>query len=85
MSCYHRNITLRQVPHDKTLSHQNATLRDFVIIPVFCTCMIYAIGSSAGMRHALIMPFEIEMDTEYILAMNVGYTLLQHLDVERSF
>ncbi len=31
------------------------------------------------------MPFEIEMDTEYILAMYVGYTLLQHLDLARNF
>ena len=85
MSCHHRNIELRQVSHDKTLLHQNVILPDLVIIPVFCACMIAAIGSSPGMRHAVIMPFEIEMDTEYILVMNIGYTLLQHLDIERNF
>lgn len=85
MYCHHRKIKLRRVSHDKTLLHQNVTLPDFVIIPVFCACMIAAIGSSHGMRHAVIMPFEIEMDTEYILLMNIGYTLLQHLDIERNF
>lgn len=85
MSCHHRKIKLRRVSHDKTLLHQNVTLPDFVIIPVFCACMIAAIGFSPGMRHAVIMPFEIEMDTEYILLMNIGYTLLQHLDIERNF
>ena len=85
MSCQHRNIKLRQVSYDKNLSFQYVALRDFVIIPVFCACMIAAMGSSVSMRHAVIMPFEIEMDTEYILAMYVGYALLQHLDVARNF
>ena len=85
MSCHHRNIKFRQVLHDKTFSHQNVTWPDFVIIPVFCACMIAAMGSSVSMRHAIIMPFEIEMDTEYILAMYVGYALLQHLDIARNF
>ncbi len=85
MSCHHHNIKLRRVAHDKTFLHQKVTLPDFVIIPVFCACMISAIGSFPGMRHAVIMPFEIEMDTEYILAMNIGYTVLQHLDIARNF
>lgn len=84
MFCYHRNVKLRLVSQDKTLSHHNAALRDFVIIPVFCACMISAIGSSVGVRHAIIMPFEIEMDTEFISAKNAGYTLLPSLDLERN-
>lgn len=84
MFCQHRNIKLRRVADNQTLPHPNVTLHDFVIIPVFCACMISAIGASSGMRHAVIMPFEIEMDTEYILAMNAGVTLSQPRDVERN-
>ncbi len=83
MSCHHRNIKLRQVSHDKTLSFQYVAFRDYVIIPVFCVCMISAVGPSVGMRHAVFMQFEINMDTEYIMVINVAYLKL-HLGIERN-
>lgn len=84
MSCHHRNIKLRRVSHDQSLSHQNAVWHDFVIIPVFCACMIAAMGSSVSMRHAVIMPFEIEMDTEFILSTHARVTLSPPQDVARN-
>ncbi len=83
MSCQHRNIKLSNTAQDKKLSCRYVTLSDTVIIPVFCVCMIAAMGSSAGLRHAVFMQFDVDRNTEYIVAMNAGYFLLQALAVEQ--
>lgn len=83
MSCQHRNIKLSNTTQVKKLSCRYAALSDTVIIPVFCVCMITAMGSSAGLRHAVFMQFDVDRDTEYIVAMNAGYFLLQTLAVKK--
>lgn len=74
MSCSNRNVKLRHTSQDVTHTHQNIALFASVIVPVFCVCMIYVMGSSAGIRYAVTMQFDVDANTEYIVLIYIVIT-----------
>lgn len=83
MSCSQRNIKLRQTPQYSSPSPQYVMLYGAVIIPVFCVCMISAMGSFFGIRHAVSMQFDVDADTEHIKGVNAEYFYKQQIDFEK--
>ena len=55
----------RSLQNDSNL-HRYLSLSEAIIIPVFCVCLIAAIGRATGLHHVLVMQFEVDKDTEYI-------------------
>ncbi|HHJ36072.1 MAG TPA: hypothetical protein ENJ87_09940 [Gammaproteobacteria bacterium] len=70
MSCRLRDIEVRQTSQQSGLSPRYVTLSGAITVPVFCACMIAAMGSPAGFRQVITMLFDIDANTEYILRMD---------------
>ena len=70
MSCCFRNSQLRHTVQDTTFSTQVSiryySLFQSVIVPVFCACMISAMGLISGLRQVVFMQFASDADTEHI-------------------
>ncbi|MBL4711526.1 MAG: hypothetical protein JKX75_03325 [Gammaproteobacteria bacterium] len=83
MLCSQRNIKLRQTSYKNALSPRYVLLCEAVIIPVFCTCMISAIGTISGGRHVTTMQFDVDADTEYINVKIATYSQ-QQINIEEK-
>jgi len=46
---------------------QCSLLQTTIIIPVFCACLIAAMGAATGLRHVTTMQFDVDRNTEFIL------------------
>ena len=46
---------------------QYSLLQKTIIVPIFCACLIAAIGSARGLRHITTMQFDVDRNTEFIL------------------
>ena len=46
---------------------QYLLLQTTIIVPIFCACLIAAIGSATGLRHVTTMQFSVDRNTEFIL------------------
>lgn len=70
MSCCFRNSQLRHTVQDTTFSTQVSiryySLFQSIIVPVFCACMISAMGLICGLRQVVLMQFAPDADTEHI-------------------
>lgn len=90
MSYCKNSIKLRKPSHclfqqefqDVSLSQRYNYLTITVIVPVFCACMISAMGITAGLRHVLTMLFEIKTYTEHISSVLVSGFEMQYLNSE---
>ena len=69
---------------DDSHSPRYITLRNAVLIPIFCVCLITAIGNIAGVRHVVTMQFVVDRNTEYIVSSNTAF-LFGQLDVNNGF
>ena len=61
------------------------TIFDAIIIPVFCVCMIAAIGRVTGLRHVVVMQFDVDRDTEYITLYIAALIFSQPRRIYKSF
>jgi hypothetical protein len=70
MSCRQSNIELRLTGQKSMFSPRYTTIGGAIIVPVFCVCMIAAMGSLAGIRQVVTMQFDIDRNTEFISLLN---------------
>lgn len=84
MSYCQSEITLRQLPRELEFSPIFATLSVSIIVPVFCACMISAMGSIAGIRQTVSMQFDVDADTEHITVINTAMINTQQKTVEKN-
>jgi len=84
MSCTQAKSVLRFQAQDSSLTPRYQLLPDSIIIPIFCACMISAMGSFPGTKHAITMQFDVDANTEYISRFNVEYFNEQQLNIEEN-
>jgi hypothetical protein len=69
---------------DEPCSRRYITLRNAILIPIFCVCLIAALGAVAGVRHVVAMQFAVERDTEYTRLDTAALLFGQYL-INNSF
>ncbi|RKZ67216.1 MAG: hypothetical protein DRQ44_05930 [Gammaproteobacteria bacterium] len=69
---------------DEPCSRRYITLRNAILTPIFCVCLIAALGTVAGVRHVVVMQFSVDRDTEYIKLDTAALLFGQHL-INNSF
>jgi len=84
MSCTQGKSVFRFQAQDFSLSPRYQLLPDSIIIPIFCACMISAMGSFPGAKHVVTMQFMVDANTEYINHLNVEYFNAQQLNNEEN-
>lgn len=60
------NVPLRLTPEYETLSVREKIFCSVIMVPVYCACLIAAIGKRAGLRHVVFMQFDQDAATEGI-------------------
>lgn len=75
----HQNshINLRCCVNKKDQAKPYFALFKAIEVPVFCSCLIAAIGSATGVRHVTTMQFDVDRNTEFIL---FNYVLFKTFD-----
>ncbi len=84
MSSHQCNIELRRTDQNSTSSPRYTTVGGAIIVPVFCVCMISAMGTFSSIRQATTMQFEVDVNTEFITSMTVVNNDLQQKIIEES-
>ncbi len=84
MSSHQCNVELRRTDQNSTSSSRYAAVGGAIIVPVFCVCMIAAMGTFSSIRQATIMQFEVDVNTEFIASMTVINIDLQQKIIEEN-
>ena len=84
MSCHQGHIKLSRTDQQSSLSPHYFTLSGVIIVPVFCACMIAAMGFVAGMRQLMTMQFEVDANTEFIQLIDAVSLNQQQVTLEES-
>ena len=82
MSCHNRDIQFDHTTQDDSLTLRYFNVKGAVVVPVFCCCMISALGALAGIRHVVSMQFDVDADTEYIQTINAEHFYARYLNIE---
>ncbi len=82
MSCNHYKFKHHRDSLKNNPACHYLVLHHAIIIPVFCVCLIHAMGIAAGMRQVVFMQFDIDADTEYIKPENITHTQIQLLNIK---
>ena len=72
------NINLRCSLRNEPQAQQYFTKFKVIVVPIFCACLIAAIGSATGLRHVTTMQFVVDRDTEYIVVNPTVLFIKQH-------
>ncbi len=83
MSCDQGNIKLRHSQQHQRFSQQYLALHNSLLVPVFCVCMIAAMGITGGVHQAVFMQFAVDANTEYIKLEGSAYHHIQQLNIEK--
>ena len=85
MSCGQSNIRLRNTAQDRSAPHRYSYFTRTVIVPVFCVCMLSAMGNAAVTCRSSTIACGASTDTEYILSyMMAVMTQTRHLSLDET-
>ena len=84
MSSRQCNIELRRTDQNATSSPRYTAVGGAIIVPVFCVCMIAAMGTFSSIRQATTMQFEVDVNTEFIASITVVNIDLQKEILEEN-
>jgi hypothetical protein len=74
MSCGRNNIRLRNSVQDRSAPHRYSCFTESVIVPVFCVCMVSAMGDAAAAGCPSTIACDASTDTEYIISSMMAET-----------
>ncbi len=84
MFCHLYNIKSHQNRQNENTVCHYIVLHNAIIIPVYCVCLVHAMGISAGLRQVVFMQFDVDADTEYIKLDNAAQYQLQQLNIKNN-
>jgi len=65
------NLFYQNARYGQHVCHYRRQFHYSFILPIFCACLIAALGIAAGMRQVVFMQFDIDADTEYICSVKM--------------
>jgi hypothetical protein len=71
MSFYQGDIEWSPNEESIMLSSRYILIANAIIIPIFCVCMMSALGASTSVRQVVIMQFDVDANTEFIALAEV--------------